>query len=309
MELSVMIVKQILSMFLMIAVGMMLIRLHIVGKETGRGLSRIVVHVILPCTIINAFQIEYTSSIARGFALAFAVAFVCNLFLILFPYTLRFLHLSSVEQASISYPNCGEILIPLVVSVLSKDMQVYCCAFLVIQIVFLFTHGTVILSKDERVRFTDLLKNPNVIAILVGIFIFLGNIRLPEIAGGLIDSFAAMIAPSCMLVIGIAIGDCDWKTILTNKRSYLVCGIRLIVCPLIFLLLFKITGITRMFDGAKDILLIVFMATASSVAATVSNLAQNFDNDAAEAGIINVMSVAFMIITLPAAVMLYQRFI
>ena len=39
MELSVMIVEQILSMFLMIAVGMT--RLHIVGKETGRGLFRI----------------------------------------------------------------------------------------------------------------------------------------------------------------------------------------------------------------------------------------------------------------------------
>lgn len=119
------------------------------------------------------------------------------------------------------------------------------------------------------------------IAILVGIFIFLGNIRLPEIARGLIDSFAAMIDPSCMLVIGIAIGDCDWKPILTNKRSFLVCAIRLIV----------------------------FMEMASSVDATVLNLAQNFDNDAAEAGIINVMSVAFMIITLPISVMLYQRFI
>lgn len=41
MELSVMIVEQILSMFLMIAVGMMLTRLHIVGEETGRGLFRI----------------------------------------------------------------------------------------------------------------------------------------------------------------------------------------------------------------------------------------------------------------------------
>ncbi len=41
MELSVMIVEQILSMFLMIAVGMLLIRLHIVGEEAGKGLSRI----------------------------------------------------------------------------------------------------------------------------------------------------------------------------------------------------------------------------------------------------------------------------
>lgn len=309
MELSVLIIKQILSMFLMIAVGILLLRAHIVGKEAGKGLSRIVVYVILPCTIINAFQIEYTDTVAKGMALAFVVAFICNMLLILFPYALRCLHLSSVEQASVSYPNCGEILIPLVAGVLSKDMQVYCCAFLVIQIFFLFTHGMILLSKKEKVRPAELLKNPNIIAILTGMVLFFGNIKLPEVAGSVINSFSAMIAPACMLVIGIAIGDCDWRMIVECKRSYLVCFIRLIVCPLFFLLLFKVTGIAEVFDGAKDILLIVFMATASSVAATVSNLAQNFDNDAVEAGIINVMSVVFMIVTLPAAVILYQRMI
>ena len=62
-------------------------------------------------------------------------------------------------------------------------------------------------------------------------------------------------------------------------------------------------------ENAKNIILIVFMATASSSAATVANIAQSYNNDAQNAGLINVMSILFLIITLPIMVILYQIWI
>ena len=306
MELAILIAKQIGSMFLMILTGVVLRKCNVVDANAGKSLSKIAVNVVLPCTIINAFQIDYSREVSTGLLFALGMAFLCNLVLTLLPYGLKHLKLTPIEQASFSYPNCGEILLPLVASVLSKEMQIYCCGFIIVQILFLFTHGTALLKEEKTTRVSDVLKNVNVIAILIGFLLFILPIHIPQILNNTISSFSEMIAPVCMLVIGMAIGECNWKEILSDKRSYLISFMRLVISPLLFLLLFKLTKVYTWIDNGKDILLVVFLATASSPAATVANLAQNYGKNAGRASIINVLSVCFMIVTMPIMVMLYQ---
>jgi predicted permease len=240
----------------------------------------------------------------------FIIAICCNLLLILLPYPIRrLLKLTAVEQASLSYPNCGEILIPLVVAVLSEEMSVYCCAFMIVQIFFLFTHGVGLLGGQGKMNLKAIFKNPNVIAMVLAFLMFAFRVRMPEFLYDTVEGFQGMLLPACMLVIGIAIGNSDLKFVLSNKRNYLICFIRLIAMPIIVLLLIKLSGVAYVMDGAKNIILIVFMATASSSAATVANIAQSYSNDAQNAGIINVMSILFLIITLPIMVILYQLWI
>ena len=57
---------------------------------------------------------------------------------------------------------------------------------------------------------------------------------------------------------------------------------------------------------AKQILLVVFLASSSTAAAMVTQLAQIYDADAKYASVINVMSIIFCIITMPLMVMLYD---
>ena len=134
MELAILIAKQIGSMFLMILTGVVLRKCNVVDANAGKSLSKIAVNVVLPCTIINAFQIDYSREVSTGLLFALGMAFLCNLVLTLLPYGLKHLKLTPIEQASFSYPNCGEILLPLVASVLSKEMQIYCCGFIIVQI-------------------------------------------------------------------------------------------------------------------------------------------------------------------------------
>lgn len=310
MELSLLIVWQIFSMFLMLLVGVVLVKLGIVEQKTGTSLSRIVLYVVLPCSIIYTFQNAQQYELKNELLFVFVVAICCNVLLILLPYPIRrLLKLTAVEQASLSYPNCGEILIPLVVAVLSEEMSVYCCAFMIVQICCLFTHGVSLLSGQGEVKIKAIFSNPNVIAIVLAFMMFFLKIRLPFFLNDAVEGFKGMLLPACMLVIGIAIGNSDFKTLLSNKRTYLICFLRLIVMPLIVLLIIKISGVSYAMENAKNIILIVFMATASSSAATVANIAQSYNNDAQNAGLINVMSILFLIITLPIMVILYQIWI
>jgi predicted permease len=59
-------------------------------------------------------------------------------------------------------------------------------------------------------------------------------------------------------------------------------------------------------EHAKNIVLIVFMATASSTSTTVTNMAYYYEVDEQQASFINIMSVLFLVITLPVMIRLYQ---
>lgn len=307
MSVYILVVKYIIRMFCVMTIGFLLVKTKIVRKDAGKYLSKILLNIVLPCVIVNIFQITYNKEILHGLILAFGVAIVFNLILLLIPRIIKkWLKLSEVEQASLSYPNSGEILIPLVVSIMSKEMQVYCCAFLIVQLCFIFTHGEMLISKKSKIQLKNILKNKNIIAIALGLVLFLTEISLPIVVTGVLDFFSTMLAPACMLAIGISIGDCKLKEILRCKRMYMICFLRLIVLPLFILLLIRISRITMIMEHAKNIVLIVFMATASSTSTTVTNMAYCYEIDEEQASFISIMSVLFLIITLPVMIKLYQ---
>lgn len=301
------ITKQIISMFIMIAVGIVLNKTGILPKEAGTYLSKVALKVLLPCAILNAFQIEFRDEIRNGLILAFVLAIVFNVILIVVPQILKkWLKLSVIEQVSLSYPNSGEILIPLVVSVLSKELQVYCCAFMIVQLFFIFTHGEMLISGQSKLHIRHILGNVNMIAIGIALFLFFLKIQLPVVAVTVVNSFSEMLAPTCMLAIGVSVGTCNLKHIWGDKRTYMDCFLRLICMPFIILMLIKISGVGNIMEGAKEIILVSFMATASSVSATITNMAYTYQKEEQKASVINVMSVLFLVLTLPIMVMLYQ---
>ena len=55
----------------MILMGFIIVKAGIVKDEDSKVLSKIVLYLIIPCVIINAFQVDYTSKTVRGLLIAF----------------------------------------------------------------------------------------------------------------------------------------------------------------------------------------------------------------------------------------------
>lgn len=310
MELGILIFKQIISMFIMILVGFILIRLKIIKNNAGLYLAKIVIYVVLPCTIVNAFQIERNPNVINGMIFAFVIALICNIFLVVFSKLLSIiLKLNTIEQATIAYPNSGEMLIPLVTSVLSPDMVIYSCAFMIVQILFMFTHGMSLLSENNNNDKLSIIKNQNVIAIIIGICLFIFNIKIPSIISSTMNSFSGMIAPMSMLIIGCSMANCNLKDKINNKRIYGIILLRQIIVPIIYLLVIKLLNLKTFMVGAEGILLIIYMAMASSPATTIVNIVQSYNKDVEYASIINVIGVSLLIITLPVMIFIYLMFV
>lgn len=59
MQISILLMEQIFELFLMILMGFIIVKAGIVKEEDSKVLSKIVLYLIIPCVIINAFQVDY----------------------------------------------------------------------------------------------------------------------------------------------------------------------------------------------------------------------------------------------------------
>ena len=121
MTISILLMKQIAQLFLMIFMGYLIVKTGIVEDTDSKVLSKIILYLVIPCVIINAFQVDYTSDTVRGLLLAFIASVFTQIVLLIVVSVLgKLFHLNEVEIASIYYSNSGN-LFPVIRSLLADN--------------------------------------------------------------------------------------------------------------------------------------------------------------------------------------------
>ena len=70
MHISILLMEQIIQLFLMIFMGFLIVKAKLLNSEDSKILSIIVLYLIIPCVIINAFQVDYTPQTVKGLLIA-----------------------------------------------------------------------------------------------------------------------------------------------------------------------------------------------------------------------------------------------
>lgn len=304
---SLLLTKQIAELFLIMIMGFILVKTDLLKAEESKTLSVVALYIVIPCVIINAFQVKYTESIRNGLILALAAAVLIHIVLLISVKLLeKIFHLDAVEKASIMYSNSGNLIIPIVTSVLGREWVIYSSAFLSVQLVLIWTHGRMVLCEQRKIDLKKILLNVNMISVFIGILIFATRIQLPDIITGTMKSVSATIGPIAMIVAGMLIGNMSLKKICSYKRIYLITFLKMIVCPAIVVLLLKYGGLTTLLPEGKTILLISLLATITPSASTITQMSQIYEKNAEYASVINAATTIICIVTMPIMVWLYQ---
>lgn len=141
MTISILLAKQIAQLFLMIFMGFLIVKAGLLKDEDSKVLSKIVLYLIIPCVILNAFQVDYTPETVRGLLVAFAASLLMQVVLLFAILALgRVFHLDAVEITSVYYSNSGNLIVPLVTAVLGAEWVLYSCVYMSVQLVFFWTH-------------------------------------------------------------------------------------------------------------------------------------------------------------------------
>lgn len=146
MEISIMLAKEIAKLFLIMFMGYIIVRLGLVKSQDSKCISVVLVYLVIPCVILNAFQVDFTPDIQKNLVFAFAAAIGIHILFLLANILLRgALHLNAIEQANIIYPNAGILIFPLVQALQGQDYIIYSSAFMTVQLANLVPDSKAIL--------------------------------------------------------------------------------------------------------------------------------------------------------------------
>ena len=331
-------VSKILSLLVLLGAGVVLVRTKLLKKEDSVALSKISVFLLSPCVIVSSFSMQVDGQAGHNLLLCFFYAILANfLFLFLGTFLKRPLHLSPVEEMSLEYTNCGNFVLPIVAGVLGEEYLLYVSAYITVYNLLVWTHGIHLFqerdknspeacsnkdyfkeacskegyckvghSKEEYSNgehkanaLFKILFNPNILAILFGVFLFFTKISLPAPFSLAISDLGKMIGPISMLITGLVLGTMSFKKILSYKRIYMITAFRLLLFPSIYLLLISILSRIEGFLDNPVLFLVTFLSAMAPSAANVSQFAILYGKEEEYASCINIFTTLCTILSMP----------
>lgn len=307
MSISILLAEKIAQLFLILLMGYLVVRVGLLKPEDSRVLSVIMVYLVMPCMILNAFQIDNTPEVRTGIAYSFVVAGIMHLlFLALTALLKKPLKLDVIERCAVIYSNASALVIPLLQATLGSEYVVYSCGFIIVQLVLLWTHASSLLQGSSALDWKKVLTNINMIAIAAGALLYWFRVVLPAPLQNTMSTVGNMMGPMGMLLAGMAIAEKPLREVFCTRRNYLPTVLRLVVCPLVVLVLLWVCHASSWVADGKNILMTVYLAAITPACATVTSMAQLYDRDAAHSSALYVLTTLLSIVSMPIMIGLFD---
>ena len=304
---SILLAKKIAEFFIFIILGFLIVRCNILKSTDSEVVTKLCIYLMTPAIIINAFQIDATGNVIKGLLLAVFNAVIIHIVCIIIAKLYgRLTNATEVERASIIYSNGGNLIVPIVGSVLGDEWVVYSAAFVAVFNIFVWTHGRGMFAKEDGIPWKKILLNVNIISIGVGLFMLVFDYKFTGLASSVIASLADMVGPVSMIIVGMVLGGMKVQSIFSNNRIWGVICMRLIICPLVILLIMSVLPVESFVPGGDTVMLVSFLAACAPCAATINQFAILYSKNAEYASAINILSTLLCIFTMPIMVYLFQ---
>ena len=228
------VLEQVFLLMLFIGVGYGLCKAKMVDSKQAKLLSGLELYVFLPATVFNTFSTQFTVVYIREQypLMLLSVGILVVLALASLPVS-RWITKDSYERNvyaySLTMPNYGYMGYALAGGIFGSEVLLNVMLFSLPLSFYIYTVGYSSLTKT---RFSlKKLINPVMVTMLVGAIVGLSGVQMPVVVNTFADKAAACMAPVSMLLTGMVIAEFRLKTLLSDKRSYVVSALRLLVIP------------------------------------------------------------------------------
>ena len=308
MELSILLFQKILSMALIMMMGYLVRRAGVVKAEHTPLISALMLYVFCPCMVINAFMIPYDPQLFRAFLIALAGGFVVQLFLIGLAWLTGRTPFApdATEQGCMAFTNSGNLLMPLINSLLGPEYLLFSVPMLFANTVIGWFYFPPLFHAENRPNARQILRNPSVSCIYVGILLFRFGIRFPGVIEDTLRNVTNAVGVMSMLLTGMLMAGIDLKAAFTSLRNILIALMRLIVFPLIVILVMRVLGLYKISDMLYAVMLVLTMGAAAPTATNVLVMSNLYGGRAELASAVSAMTTALCVLTLPLMVYIFQ---
>ena len=297
------IVSKVGVMLILILVGYFVTKKRMLTDRGTGEINTLLLQIVTPCLIINSFLTsedalsvgELLLSVVTS-ALAIGLSIVISLFFFRKEPEGR----KTVLRFATAFSNAGFMGLPLVEGIVGSKGVMYGSFFIVVFNLFCWTYGYRMMSGGQKMSIKVLLFNPGIIGLIFGLPIYFLKLHLPPVISEPVGFLAALNTPLAMMIIGSYVAKVDLHSFVSDLAVYKVAALRLLACPMVFLLCLLVIR-------PEPTLFVTSVIQASCpVAANAVLFAVQFQRDSPLASKTVAVSTVLSVITIPIMTVLAQ---
>ena len=295
------------TILILIAVGFFLGKIKLVNEAANKVFANLLLSVAMPCALFSAFPHQFNSEswhlflLAVGGGLAELVAAVIAAKLLFARHRIGRFYFQ--HQFAFIFNNASFLGYPLTLAVFGAESMIIYSGLMLVFNVLLFSYGIWLFEHQLNFRLLrQIVFNPNIIAVILGLIFFLTSTSLPDFANQAISYLGSLTTPLSLIVIGFMLSHVsNWAKIFRRHQLFITCTLQLLFMPamtyLVLALLHMPPMVRQMFT------MIQALPTATSLAL----FTEKYGGDKTVASELVLISTIMSVITLPLVMNLVFR--
>ena len=306
------VIKQLVIMMIIAAAGFTVTKTFHFGQVEQKYVSKTLLYFINPCLIIDHFNIDFNASRLKWFAIAAFLSVIIHLLMIAFAVLLfrskteEEKALDCLDRTAAVFTNCAFIGIPLISGVIGAEGVFYLLAYVAVFNIMLWTVGYALIAG--KIDWKKIIANPNIICVVIGIFIFCMPFKIPDLIATPIKLLGGMNTATAMILLGMLFANFKGGNLKCRMfRVLRLCIVRHVLFTFValFVVLIAVKCLPNI-SGVKMICYVVYIAALCPVGMSVSSMAVIFDKDESYSALLCLCTSVVSVFTLPASVALAE---
>lgn len=225
--------EQVVILVLMMAVGFIAAKAGIITREGRGALTNLVLYVTQPLLVINSFQMRYDAGLLMDMgtvAIFAAVSMGLSYLLGAAVWPRGDDEKRRVLWYGTMFTNCGFMGFPVLNSLFGSTGVVYGSVYVLVYTVYSWTLGIYIYAGKSGTM-KQVLLQPGLIAVIVGVILFVLSIHLPDWAGKTVSGIGSLTTPLAMMIVGALVAEGDFRHIFRDWMLFAASVLRLAALP------------------------------------------------------------------------------
>ncbi|MBZ9635650.1 AEC family transporter [Clostridium sp. FP1] len=236
-------VNQVMVLFIVMMVGFYAKKKNFFNIIVDKGLSELLLNITLPFMIVTSFNIKYEATMVSNAQKILIYSFLIHIGLIFISKILFFKFPSNKQQVFrfiTIFCNVGFMGYPVLESIYGGVGVFYAAIFNIPFNLLAWTVGVMLYTGEKDFKsMRKSIANPAIIAVFIGIILFVFSIRLPLPIENSLKLVGSTTTPISMIIVGSMLAEMKFKNIFSDISIYYATVVRLLIVPMLIYVVLK----------------------------------------------------------------------
>ena len=287
-----------------LALGFLLGKLKLISPKTNKDLVNLLLTVFMPASLFAAFPTAYndeTSDLFKSGLLAGVLVIVALIIVskIIFNKKLYDDKLRYESQFALIFNNATFLGYPIIASTFGEQGVIPYCGFIIAFNIALFSYGVYLFKhKVDGKLILNVITNPNIIAVVLGVIVFITGFQLPSFATDAVKFTGNATTALSVICVGYMLSNAKFLKLIKKWKLILTAAAQLVLGPLIAYWLLTLLNFPT------EVIAVCTLIQALPTATSLGLFASKYGGDQTEASELVTVSTLLSIVLMPIMVSL-----